>query len=229
MSVMEMRCFTETRTLQAHVLQEVPQWPKEFPGSGMHASTTISSVSSPRASPTGPHVALTVNTHTTGGTMSQTTTGTTHKPPSSSLTFDSTELSTSFLLRPAKRHVFAYIDPGSNAGHRAQKTPTPHEHERVYVPPKYDGETGSTVVRNLQHTCVATGATVSASQALQEKGVSVLGTDAAGTLCAIQQLSKQLDSFKTRHLFLGQFEMLGRGCRRRGGAHPQRPLLYKHL
>ena len=59
--------------------------------------------------------------------------------------------------------------------------------------------------------------------------MSVLGTDAAGTICAIQQLSKQLDSFKTRHLFLGQFEMLGRGGHRRGGAHPQGPLLYKHV
>ena len=211
------------------MLHEAPQWPNKFPGSRMHASTTMSSVSSPGASPIGPHVALTVNAHTTSGTMSQTTTGTTHKPPSSSPAFDSTELSTSFLLCPPKRHVFAYIDPGSNAGHRACQTPTPHEHERVYVPPKYDEEAGSTGVRNLHCTCVATAAPLSASQALQEKGVSVLGTDAAGTICAIQQLSKQLDSFKTRHLFLGQFEMLGRGCRRRGGAHPQRPLLYKHL
>ena len=201
-----MCCFTENRALQAQVLRNAPSWAKEFSASRLHASRTGSSVNSPRASPTGPHEALTVNAHTTGGTMPHPATGTTYKPPSSSHAFDSSELSTSFLLRPAKRHIFTPIDPGRNAVHRPQQTcavgpPTPHEYERVYVPPHHDEEARSTVARNLQHTCVATGATLSASQALQEKGVSVLGTDAAGTISVIHQLSKQLDSFKSCLLY----------------------------
>ena len=189
------------------MLHEGPQWPKQFSGSHMNVSPTGLSVSSPGASLIRPHEVLTVNAHTTGGTMSHSTTRTTYKPLSSSHAFDSTELSTSFLLRPAKRHVFASIDPGNNAGHGAEQTcavgpPAPHDHERVYVPPQYDGEGERTMERDLQRTCVAKGAALSASQALREKGVSVLGTDASGTISVIHQLSKQLDSFKRRHLFL---------------------------
>lgn len=58
------------------------------------------------------------------------------------------------------------------------------------------------------------------SRVLLEKGVSALGTDAAYTEGEIKFLGKQLDRFKKRHLFLGQFEMLGRARRRTGGAPP---------
>lgn len=57
------------------------------------------------------------------------------------------------------------------------------------------------------------------SRVLLEKGVSVLGTDAAYTQGSIKQLVKQLDRFKQKHRFLGQFEMLGRSGRRKGGVH----------
>lgn len=55
------------------------------------------------------------------------------------------------------------------------------------------------------------------SRALLSKGVSVFGTDTAHTKNIMHQLGTQLDRFKRRHLFLGQFEMLGHAARRKGG------------
>lgn len=55
------------------------------------------------------------------------------------------------------------------------------------------------------------------SRLMIEKGVCMMGTDAAYTDGSIKHLGKQLDRFKKKHLFLGQFEMLGRSGRRKGG------------
>ena len=180
----------------------------------MHAPLRGFSASSPSVSSTGPHDVLTVTAHTTSGTS------VVCKPPSSSHALKRAKLSTSYFLCPSERHVYASIDPGGSSGHEARQAsaaaatgaPTPHEHTPMYLPPQFDAKDGSTVGRKLQPTHVATGAARSASQSLQEKGVSVLGTDTAGTVSAMQQLNKQLDRFKKRHLFLGQFEMLGSGA-----------------
>ena len=40
---------------------------------------------------------------------------------------------------------------------------------------------------------------------------------------SMKQLSQQLDRFKQEHLFLGQFQMLGRSAQRRGGEAPALP------
>jgi hypothetical protein len=77
-----------------------------------------------------------------------------------------------------------------------------------------------TATEGYTSTCPGLGtlAADEPSMALLQKGVSVLGTDTAYSEGHIRQLVKQLDRFKKHHLFLGQFEMLGRAGRRKGGA-----------
>jgi hypothetical protein len=50
--------------------------------------------------------------------------------------------------------------------------------------------------------------------------VSMATTDIVFGRGSILHLTKQLDSFRKKDLFLGRFRMLGRTERRRGGAEP---------
>jgi hypothetical protein len=52
----------------------------------------------------------------------------------------------------------------------------------------------------------------------QVPDVSIAATDIASGQGSVLQLTKQLDSFRKKHLFLGRFRMLGRTERRHGGA-----------
>jgi hypothetical protein len=67
---------------------------------------------------------------------------------------------------------------------------------------------------------ISEGAEWGPTQALVGRGVTALGTDTAHSSPAIQALNRQLDRFRRRDRFLGEFEMLGRKHRRRGGECP---------
>jgi hypothetical protein len=67
---------------------------------------------------------------------------------------------------------------------------------------------------------ISEGAEWGPTQALVGRGVAALGTDTAHSSPAIQALNRQLDRFRRRDRFLGEFEMLGRKHRRRGGECP---------
>jgi hypothetical protein len=50
--------------------------------------------------------------------------------------------------------------------------------------------------------------------------VTIASTDIISGGSSILQLTKQLDSFSGKDLFLGKFRMLGRNERRQGGVQP---------
>lgn len=56
------------------------------------------------------------------------------------------------------------------------------------------------------------------SRMMMQKGVCAEGTAIAQTEIYMREIGKQLDRFKKHHRFLDQYELLGMGARRKGGA-----------
>lgn len=186
----------------------------------MQAPRTVTTVSI--ASHTGPLEPPTVQIHTTGDPVAPHTTFSPSRDPLSSRnTSYSTAVTSSHLLRTEGRRLFAPAHPQGESPHSASHTstdPTPHDRNKGFVLKQCD--TGVCAATARREEMATGGAPLRTSQALQVKGLglSVLNTHAACSLSAIVQLGRQLDRFTKDHLFLGQFEMLGRGWRRTGGA-----------
>ena len=204
-----MCAIADKSALQITVLHEGTRCINNLPGGSMHAPRTATTVSI--ASHMGPLEPPTVQVHTTSGTVPHCNThATSHDQPSSLHACYSTELSSSYHLRAEKWHLCSPAHPGAEAPLSAVHTsagPVPHQRKKAHEPSEDNTGVCATAAQGLRCDEMATGASLSALQALQVKGVSVLSTDAAGNLSAIQRLGRQLDRFKKRHLFLGQFEI----------------------